>query len=111
MRSKVLVGIVAVLVAVALTLPVMAKPVSKMINIAQPAKIGNVQLSAGDYRLLIDGDKVTVQKGKKVIAEVTGRWDQRPAKAEANSIVLGPSGEVQEIRFAGDRRVLVLTTP
>jgi len=75
MRSKSLVRFFALLAVLALALPVLAKPVSKTINIAQPAKFGSAQVSAGEYRLLIDGDKVTVQHEGKTVAEVSARWE------------------------------------
>jgi hypothetical protein len=109
MRSKSLVRFVALLAVLALALPVLAKPVSKTINIAQNAKFGSSQVTAGEYRLLIDGDKVTLQQNGKTMAEVTGRWEQRNEKSRYNSVLIGSNGEVQEVRFAGDNRVLVIS--
>lgn len=106
--KKSLFRIVAVLAIVALALPVLAKPVSKALKISQPAKIGSTQLTAGEYRLLIDGDKATVQRGRHVVATVTCRWEQRPAKSDYNAVVIGPNGDLQEVRFEGDARVLIL---
>jgi hypothetical protein len=111
MTNKNLVRFIALLAVVALALPVMAKPISKNISIVQPAKLGTSQLTAGEYQLLIDGTRVTVQKGKNVVAEVTGRWEERDAKSRYSSVLLGADGQVQEVRFAGENRVLVLSTP
>ncbi len=110
MRVKSLVRFLALLAVVALAVPAMAKPISKYMDIPAPAKLGSTQLSAGHYRLLIDGTKVTVQRGSQVVAEVEGRWEQRE-KSPYNSVLLGPSGEVKEVRFSGENRVLVLATP
>ena len=55
---------VALAAALVSTVPLLAKPFAKTINIAQSAKIGKSDLQAGEYRLLIDGNKATVQKGK-----------------------------------------------
>jgi len=110
MSSKFLVRIVVLLAVVALAVPVMAKPISKTFNISQPAKLGSSTLSIGEYRLLIDGTKVTVQRSGKVVAEVQGHLEQRETKAHYNSVLLGSQGELREIRFAGDNRVLVFTT-
>ncbi len=109
MRSKSLLRIVALLAVVGLAAPVFAKPISKSITITREARIGKTALSAGEYRLLIVGSKVTVQKGKKVVAESEGRWEERQAKANADSILLGSDGALQEVRFAGTNRVLVLS--
>ena len=111
MRSKSLVRFIALLAVVALAIPAMAKPVSKYINIAEAAKLGTTELSAGEYHLLIDGAKVTVQRNSKVVAEAEGRWENRDEKARYNSVLLGPNHEVKEIRFAGEKRVLVIATP
>jgi len=109
MRSKSLLQIVALLAVGGLAVPVFAKPISKSITITRAAKIGKTDLSAGEYRLLIDGNKVTVQKGNKVVAESEGRWEERQEKANADSILVGSDGAVREVRFAGNNRVLVLS--
>jgi len=109
MRSKSLLQIVALLAVGGLAVPVFAKPISKSITITRAAKIGKTNLSAGEYRLLIDGNKVTVQKGNKAVAESEGRWEERQEKANADSILVGSDGTVQEVRFAGNNRVLVLS--
>lgn len=111
MHTKSLVRCVALLAVVALGVPAMAKPVSKYINIAGPVKLGSTTLNTGQYHLLIDGTKVTVQQNWKTVAEVEGRWEDRGDKAARSSVLLDAKGEVKEIRFAGDRRVLVLATP
>lgn len=98
----------ALLVVVGLATPTFAKPISKIITISQAAKFGKADLKAGEYHLLIDGAKVTVQKGKIVLAETEGRWEERENKASNSSVLLGADGEVKEVRFAGDRRVLVI---
>ncbi len=109
MRITSLVRTIALLAAAALALPALAKPVSKNINISQAAKFGAAQLSAGAYRLLVDGSKVTVLRGKETVAQVEGRWEERDAKSRYDSVLLGANGEVKEVRFAGDKRVLVLS--
>jgi len=93
---------------VALAVPVFAKPVSKIINLSQAAKVGQTDLKSGEYRFLIDGDKVTVQKGKKVMAETEGRWEERSAKSNYDSVLIGENGQVKEVRFSGQTRVFVL---
>jgi len=103
--------LVALLAIIAVAMPVMAKPVSKNLTLRQPARLGQSQLQAGDYRLLIDATKVTVQRGKEVLTVVEGHWEERQNKADRNAIVLSDGGVVKEIRFAGDKRVLVLATP
>jgi hypothetical protein len=97
----------ALAAALASTVPLLAKPLSRTINIAQSAKIGKADLRAGEYRLLIDGNKATVQKGKQTIAESEGRWEDRSNKAANDSVLIGEDGQVKEVRFSGQARVFV----
>lgn len=103
-----LIRIVAVLAIAALAWPVAAKPVSKKINVVQSAKIGKANISAGEYRLLIDGTQVTIKKGNRVVAEVEGRWEQRETKYMYDSYLVNRNGQLEEVRFAGSDRALVL---
>jgi hypothetical protein len=97
----------ALLAAVALAVPLFAKPVSKTINFTQAARLGKAELQAGEYRLLIDGNKATVEKGKAVVAESEGRWEERDAKANYDAVLIGENGQVKEVRFSGQKRVFV----
>ncbi len=93
----------------ALAVPVFAKPFAKTINVLQNAKIGRAELRAGEYRLQIDGNKVTVQKGREVVAESEGRWEDRSTKSPYDSLLLSENGQVKEVRFAGQSRVFVFS--
>jgi hypothetical protein len=100
---------IALLAAIALAVPAFAKPFSKTINIAQAAKVGKSELKAGEYRLQIEGTKATVQKGKEVVAESEGRWEDRSTKSNYDSVLLSETGQVKEVRFAGQTRVFVFS--
>jgi hypothetical protein len=52
---------------------------------------------------------VTAKHGKKVLAETHARWEEREDKQPYDSVLVGPDGSVLEIRFGGQRRVLVLS--
>jgi len=97
----------ALFIALAMVVPVFAKPLTKTIDISQPAKVGKASLEAGEYQLSIDGTKATVQKGKNTVAESEGRWEEREAKSQYTSILVGENGQVREVRFAGQKRVFV----
>jgi hypothetical protein len=56
---------------------------------------------------MIDGNKATVQKGKEVVAESEGRWEDRSSKSSYDSVLLSETGQVKEVRFAGQTRVFV----
>src|SRR5713101_9279782 len=109
MKSNSFVRSMALLAAIALAVPVFAKPFAKTINIAQAAKLGKSELKAGEYRLEIEGNKATVQKGKQVVAESEGRWEDRSAKSDYDAVLLGENGQVREVRFAGQTRVFVFS--
>ncbi|MGA2482186.1 MAG: hypothetical protein ABSF92_03595 [Candidatus Acidiferrales bacterium] len=109
MKSSSFIRTFALLGAIALAVPVFAKPTSRTINLTESAKLGASRLEAGQYTLLIDGDKVTAKHGKKVLAETHARWEEREDKQPYDSVLVGPDGSVLEIRFGGQRRVLVLS--
>jgi hypothetical protein len=93
---------------VALTVPAFSKPLAKTINISQNAKIGKADLQAGEYRLLIDGNKATIVRNKTTVAESEGRWEDRDAKSSYDAVLLGENGQVKEVRFSGQKRVFIL---
>src|ERR1700730_4018924 len=109
MKSNSFLRSVALLPGTALAVPVFAKPITKTINITQSAQVGNADLQAGEYRLLIDGNKATVQKGKSVVAESEGRWEDRETKSNYDAVLLSESGQVKEVRFSGQKRVFVFS--
>jgi hypothetical protein len=109
MKSNSVLRSLTLLAVIALAVPAFAKPLSKTINIPQAAKLGKADLQAGEYRLLIDGTKATVQKGKQVIAQSEGRWEDRDAKSNYDAVLLGDNGQVKEVRFSGQKRVFVFS--
>jgi hypothetical protein len=109
MKTNSFVRCMALLAAFALAVPAFAKPFAKTINVVHEAKIGKAALSAGAYRLQIDGNKATVQKGHEVVAESAGRWEDRSTKSLYDSLLLSENGQVKEVRFAGQSRVFVFS--
>jgi hypothetical protein len=109
MKSNTILRTLALLAVTTLAIPVFAKPVSKVINITQSAKVGKADLQAGEYRLLIDGTKATVQKGRAVVAESEGRWEDRETKSNYDAVLLGENGQVREVRFSGQKRVFIFS--
>ncbi len=100
---------IALLAALALTVPAFAKPFAKNINVTRNARVGKSELKAGEYRLEIEGNKATVQKGKQVVAESEGRWEDRSTKSSYDSLLISENGQVKEVRFAGQTRVFVFS--
>ena len=99
----------ALLAAFVLAIPALAKPFSKTINISQAARLGKASLQAGEYRLIIDGNKATVERNRQTVAESEGRWEDRDAPSRYDSVLLGPDGQVREVRFEGKKRVFVFS--
>jgi hypothetical protein len=108
MKSQSILRSVALLALLALAIPSFGKPVAKTITIFNPAKVGKYDLKAGEYRLMIDGNKATIQQGKRMVAETEGRWEDRDSKASSDSIVIDDGGQVREVRFSGQKRVFVI---
>jgi hypothetical protein len=94
---------------VASTIPAFSKPLAKTINISQNAKVGKADVLAGEYRLLIDGNKATLIKNRTTVAESEGRWEDRDAKSNYDAVLLGDHGQVKEVRFSGQKRVFILS--
>jgi hypothetical protein len=107
MKSHSFLRSAALLAAIALAVPVFAKPVSKTISITQNATLGKAALQAGQYHLVIDGNKATVAKGKQVVAESDGRWEDRDKRSQYDAVLLDENGQVKEVRFSGQKRVFV----
>jgi hypothetical protein len=107
MRSNSLLRSLALLAVIGLAVPAFAKPLIKTINIPQAAKVGKADLRAGEYRFVIDGNKASVQRGKEVVAESEGRWEDRDSKSNYDAVLLGDNGQVKEVRFSGQKRVFV----
>lgn len=99
----------ALLAVLALAIPAFAKPLTKTINITQSAKVGKATLQAGQYRLVIDGNKATVEKGKETVAQSEGRWEDRSTKSNYDSVLIGADGQVREVRFSGKNKVFVFS--
>lgn len=94
--------------ALAVAVPVFAKPMSTHVPITHNVKVGQTEIKAGDYRFLIDGNHLTVLSGKKTIAEADGRWEERDIKAQNTSVVSNGEGKVIELRFEGKKSVFVI---
>ena len=108
MKSKSLLANLVLFGALAVAVPVFAKPMSTNLPLAHNVKIGQTEVKAGDYRFLIDGNHLTILNGKTHVAEADGRWEEREAKAQYDSVVSNADGKVIELRFEGKKSVFVL---
>jgi hypothetical protein len=105
MRRSLAFRLLAVVAALALALPMMAKPIKESIQLYKPAKIAGKSLEAGNYQLLIEDTKVTLRLKGETVAEVEGKWVESPSKARATTVVL-QDDKIIEIRFGGKQRFL-----
>ncbi len=108
MQSKVLRRIVAVLALAALAMPVFAKPIHRDITLSRAVKFGKTQIEAGAYVLLVDGSRVTLKQGRKIVAEIDATWEERETAAPYGSVLINRYGQIEEVRFRGSNRVLVI---
>ena len=109
MASKSIVRSMVLLAAVAISVPVFAKPMAKTIPLNHEVHVGKADVKAGEYRFLIDGTHLTIQNAKKdVVAESEGRWEDRDKKADNTAILSDADGKVLELRFAGQKSAFVL---
>lgn len=109
MKSNSLVRNLALVAALAITVPVFAKPVAKSLPITREVKVGKIDVKAGDYRAMIDNNHLTLLNGKKVVAESAGRWENRDTKSPYTAVVADADGRVLELRFEGRSDVFVLS--
>ena len=108
MQHKTLLRIVAVLALVALATPMFARPVERNISLERAVKFGKTQIDAGRYILAIDGTKVTLWQGGRSVASLDASWEERESPAPYNSVLINRFGQLEEVRFRGSNRVLVI---
>ena len=101
---------VSVLALSVLVLPAFAKPIVKTITLTSNQKLAGKELKSDEYTFKVDDTKLVVELKHKVVAETTGRWEPRDRKNEADTFVTGADGQIMELRFAGEKRVFVIST-
>jgi hypothetical protein len=80
------------------------------ITLFQPSFVNGTELAPGDYRMELDGNKVTISKGKQKV-EATVKTEVADNKFSSTSIRYANAEgkyKVQEIRLGGTNRKLVL---
>ncbi len=109
MRTKSLSFLVALLAAVALIVPAFAKDFNKGVTINNETKIAGKDLKPGDYSFKVSDTKLTIEMNHKVVAEVTGHWEARDTKSDADEFISGPDGQVQEIHLMGEKGAFIVS--
>jgi len=98
-------------VGLALAIPLWAKPlipIKTSIELYSPARVGNTNLPAARYELIVDNKIATFEKGNKVVAEIPYQLI-RIAKAPTDAMVFDKKGELTEIDFSGESRAIEFT--
>ncbi len=65
MRRTSVLSTLALLAVTALVMPVFGKPFEKNVTFGESVKVGSTQLDAGDYKVLVDGNKVTIERARR----------------------------------------------
>jgi hypothetical protein len=108
MRKNSWKSFVAILALAALVSPAFAKSVVKIITINGTDKVAGKELKHDDYTFKVDDTKLTVELRHKVVAEANGRWEPRDKKNDTDTLITGTDGQIQELRFAGEKRAFVI---
>ena len=89
---------------------VWAGAVSSKVTLYQPSTLNGVELKAGEYKLRVDGDKLTLEDGK-IKAEAAVKTEQNGEKYGSTSIrYKNGDGKyrIAEIRLGGTNTKLVV---
>jgi hypothetical protein len=109
MHRKSVLATLTVLTLTLLVAPIFAKTFSRVVNLSKPARIGNAVLEPGDYQLTVEGSTITVVRDHQVVIKTEGRWESRGRSYGVTIISSGADGQIHEICFQGDHRVLVFS--
>jgi len=83
--------------------------INKSITINDTVSVGSAQLKPGDYRVKVEGTKVTIELHNKVVATAEGKWEPRNERFDSTAIIYDANHQIQEIRFSGQKDALVLS--
>jgi hypothetical protein len=89
-----------------------AAPKAYHITLNQTAWVGGNELKAGDYKVEIEGDKITFSSGKKLQVQVPAKVESNPRKFDSTSVVVNDASSkamVQEIDLGGTTTKLLFT--
>jgi hypothetical protein len=111
MSGRILYSELAILVGLALAIPLCAKPLiplKKSIDLYSPARVDDTILPAGQYELIVDDKIATFEKNNKVLAKTPYQLI-RIAKSPADEMTFDQNGELTEIEFAGKSLAIEFT--
>jgi hypothetical protein len=105
---RTVVAAVALVAALALAIPVLARPDRLEVVISQTSLVGTTPVQIGTYEMVIDGNKVSFVQRRKVVAETTGEWKKADKKAPSTFFAYGADGRITEIHLGGHDSYLAL---
>ncbi len=95
--------------ALAVTGMALAATKTYTVNLLQPAKIGGIELQAGEYRIKVVDETTATFKNGKMHGEAPVKVETVSEKYPATSVRIGEARTVQEIRIGGTKTKLVFT--
>jgi hypothetical protein len=111
MSGRMLYRKLAIIMGLALALPLWAKPLIPLkmsIELYSQARVGNTTLQAGKYELIVDDKEATFEKDNKVVAEIPYQLI-RIAKSPTDEMTFDQKGELTEIDFPGKSQAIEFT--
>ncbi len=111
-----IVRVLAVMIALTLTVGASAEGGKTTIKLFQSASLNGKTLEAGEYKVKWERNSaeadVTFSQGKKEITKVHGKFVERDQPSPYSAIVTKRNGDgtetITELRFEGKKEVLVL---
>jgi hypothetical protein len=79
------------------------------VNLLQPAKVGNMELQAGEYRIQVVDETKAIIKNGKMHGETPVKVETVEQKYDNTSVRLGEARRIQEIRIGGTKTKLVFS--
>jgi hypothetical protein len=78
------------------------------VKLYQPTNVGGTELKAGEYKMDIAGDKVTLTNGKQT-GEAHAKVEQNERKYDTNSVRYAGGNRISEIHVGGTNMKLVIS--
>lgn len=95
--------------ALAITGMALAATKTYTVNLLQPAKVGNMELKAGEYKIQVVDETKAIIKNGKVHGEAPVKIETVEQKYGSTSVRLGEARKIEEIRVGGTKTKIVFT--
>lgn len=78
----------------------------KTIHLNQPATVDGKTLKPGEYKVVIEGDKVSFERDGKTVVTANCDWRTIDRKAPYDSTTFSANNVLQELEFQGSNQAL-----